>query len=110
MLTAPAVGELFHYVRTEFDGQAVTRLRGELDLAGHDRLRVVLGEIAEAGRDLVVLDLADLEFMDVRSVRICCEAAVALRARGGALVVQNVSPVVRRVFEIAGDPDAVMIP
>jgi anti-anti-sigma factor len=109
MLTAPVVGELFHYVRTEFDGQTMTRLRGELDLAGHDRLRAALGEITEAGKDLVVLDLADLEFMDVRSVRICCEFGVAVRARGGTLVLQNVSPVVRRVFEIAGDPNAVTI-
>jgi anti-anti-sigma factor len=96
------MGDLFRYTRVDFDGQAVTRLGGELDLSAHGDLHELLDEMIDVGKDDVVLDVADLTFMDVRAVRICCEAAEALRERGGRLIVEHASPLIRRLFTLAG--------
>jgi anti-anti-sigma factor len=69
----------------------------------------LLDEALDAGKDMVVLDVADLTFIDVRSVRMCAEAASALRDRGGTLVVKNSTRMIRRMFDILAEPDAVKL-
>jgi stage II sporulation protein AA (anti-sigma F factor antagonist) len=71
---------------------------GELDLstAGHLTARV---RTTDASGD-VVLDLRAVSFMDSRGMLALLHAQRDLRARGGELVLAEVSPSVRRVLEL----------
>ncbi|TDD32060.1 anti-sigma factor antagonist [Actinomadura sp. KC06] len=83
-------------------GRAVVRLRGELDIASADDLRRHLNDARrEHGEDLV-LDLADLEFMDSGGLSVIVACYKATSAAGGSLVLAAPRPIVRRALEITG--------
>jgi anti-anti-sigma factor len=52
-------------------------LSGDVDLNTHDRLAVVLAEVARPGRDLVI-DCANLTYIDARGISIMVRAARAI--------------------------------
>jgi anti-sigma B factor antagonist len=78
-------------------------LSGELDLAGSGSLGELMAGLVLASSADVVLDLAELGFMDCTGLR-----AIALTNRdlAGAdrrlLAIRNVSSGVRRTFELTG--------
>ena len=80
------------------------RLVGELDLSTVEALRAALDELP-AGAN--VLDLAELSFMDASGLHAFEQYAGTLNGVR-PLVLENVPPQVRRVFQITGaelDPD-----
>jgi anti-anti-sigma factor len=83
---------------------AVLRLAGEADIADEQRLRLRLGQlVAGDGRPgvrHVVLETAELEFLDVSALGVLLEAAATLRARGGSLVVRCPTRRVRRLLTV----------
>jgi anti-anti-sigma factor len=86
-------------------GDGAVRLDGEVDLASRAAFElgfagVVAASVAASGAegDLVV-DVADLEFMDVWSLR---ELERHGRARRRRVVLQGARPVVRRLVEVTG--------
>lgn len=76
------------------------RLSGELDLSTADELRAVLTGLPADG-DAVVLDLADLTFMDSTGLHLF-EQYARSRNGGRSLVLENVPANIRRLFEITG--------
>jgi anti-anti-sigma factor len=85
------------------DERGVVTLRpaGELDIATAPRLERALLHERRAG-DRVVLDLADLEFIDSTGLRVIVKAVEAARTGHWQLTLRQGPPAVRRVFEIAG--------
>ncbi len=78
---------------------AVVKVSGELDVSTTDYLRAALADIA--GRDIagpVVVDLADLRFIDGRGVRALLDGGRRLDREGHRLVVRNPQPAVARVL------------
>lgn len=93
-----AVGDL--EMRTAHDGGAdVVALAGELDLASAQAVERELGRLAHDGDRPLVVDLAELTFIDSTGVRLLLSAT---RARDGGLVVRRPPPRVRRVLQLAG--------
>jgi len=92
----------FDVTSTEDAGGVVTlRPSGELDIATAPRLeRSLLHERAPGDR--VVLDLADLEFIDSTGLRVIVKAVEAARTGRWELTLRQGPPAVRRVFEITG--------
>jgi anti-sigma B factor antagonist len=82
-------------------GVLTLRPAGELDIATAPRLERVLTQEREPG-DRVVLDLADLEFIDSTGLRVIVQAVEASRRAGWELTLRQGPPAVRRVFEISG--------
>jgi anti-anti-sigma factor len=80
---------------------AVVAPRGELDLAGVERLRRALLEACEA-QTLVVVDLADVTFMDSAALGVIVGGAKRLHRRGAALQVVNASGEPLRAIEMTG--------
>ncbi len=93
----------FSISTSERDGRAVVLVRGELDLATAPDLDEVLGELQEAGREVVV-DLRELAFMDSSGLRTLVSAHA--RAEAGAPAFSVVRPLpdgpIARIFAIAG--------
>lgn len=97
----------------EEDGGLRLRLTGELDLAAASGLEERLAELSSESV-AVRLDLSELDFIDSSGVHVLIRAMNDARTLGWQLEVDpNLSPAVRRVFElvqldryIAGDADA----
>lgn len=78
----------------------VLDLAGELDMVVSARLRSLIQEaIAERPR-LLVVDMADVGFVDSTILRELLRAREAMEAAGGRIVVAGVQPAVRRLFEL----------
>lgn len=90
-------------VTTRSDGgRAVVRLRGELDIACSEDLRRDLNEARREHGEHLVLDLADLEFMDSGGLSVIVACYKATTAAGGSLTLAGPRPIVRRTLEITG--------
>lgn len=90
-------------VTTRADGgRAVVRLRGELDIACSEDLRRELNEARREHGEHLVLDLAELEFMDSNGLSVIVACYKAATAAGGSLTLAGPRPIVRRALEITG--------
>jgi anti-sigma B factor antagonist len=83
------------------EGVVTLRPTGELDIATAGRLERALLDDRAPG-DRVVLDLAELEFIDSTGLRAIVRGAEAARRDGWELRLRPGPPAVQRVFEIAG--------
>jgi anti-sigma B factor antagonist len=85
----------------ETEGVVTVRPSGELDIATAPRLEQALLHERAPG-DRVVLDLAELEFIDSTGLRVIVRAVDAARTGRWELTLRQGPPAVRRVFEISG--------
>ncbi len=88
------------------EGQRIVRLRGELDVATAPELERALLR-PRPPRQRVVLDLAELRFMDSTGLRILLKTKRAAVEGGWLLVLRSVPPNIRRLLELAGVQDAI---
>jgi anti-sigma B factor antagonist len=98
---APPPPEFAVEVDAAAGGVRTVRPSGELDIGTAPKLERALLEDREAG-DRVVLDLADLEFIDSTGLRVIVQAAAAAEQGRWELRLRHGRPAVRRVFEISG--------
>jgi anti-anti-sigma factor len=90
-------------VTTRSDGgRAVVRLCGELDIACSEDLRRDLNAARREHGEHLVLDLADLEFMDSGGLSVIVACYKATTAAGGSLTLAGPRPIVRRTLENTG--------
>lgn len=66
-------------------GVAVVRVAGDMDFANADALTSVMSDVLEAGHQDVVLDLAELDFVDSGGLGAMVAAWKATRAAGASL-------------------------
>jgi anti-anti-sigma factor len=99
-----ALGPVLRGAAVHLDGSLIYALDGELDLATADVLRSRVAQLAPApGGGPIVLDLSRLSFIDCAGLRALCQLHEAFRASGGrGLVVRNLQPQVRKVFDLVG--------
>ncbi len=81
-------------------GVTVVVLEGELDLAAVPELREQLTEAARGADRGVVLDMAEVTFVDSSALRELLRAHSGLRDAGRELVLAGVGPAVARLFEL----------
>lgn len=81
----------------------VTRLRGELDHHTSEMVRIQLDEAIQKGQvNHVVLSLKDLAFMDSSGLGVILGRYKQIKSKGGKMVVCDMNPAVRRLFELSG--------
>jgi len=99
-LTSP-----YEYLKAVVAGagdERVLVLKGEVDLHTAPLLAERIAELIAAGLRPVVVDMADVTFLDSCGIDALCRAYEALDRRPEALVLLRPSPIVRRVLELAG--------
>jgi len=77
---------------------------GRIDHATADCFKAALAPhlaAVAAGRDRAVIDLAGVEYISSVGLRVLLLASKQAKAQGGALVVADLQPVVREIFEIS---------
>jgi anti-sigma B factor antagonist len=80
--------------------QAVLNVRGEVDMATVPELGVLVDAVIGQGYKSVVLDLAELAFMDASGLRVIAGGASRLRSSGGEVVLRSPPPIVQRILDI----------
>lgn len=83
------------------DGATIVRPSGDIDLARSPQLRSTLAEIIASGPTRLILDLAEVPYMDSSGVATLVEALQLCRGRSAELVLAGLQERVRSVFEIA---------
>jgi anti-sigma B factor antagonist len=75
-------------------------VKGEADAGTYEELRTPLLEVIDGGATDVVIDLADVTFLDSSGLRGLVEAI----QRGATLTLRNLRPPVQLVFDIVEIP------
>lgn len=91
------------------DEEVRVALRGELDFATAPEVEAVVEVLEQHQPRAVVLDLAELRFIDSAGTRALLTAAERARQRW-ALRVENPPPPVLRVFEYLGVKEKLLAP
>lgn len=76
-------------------------LHGELDIATAPELVEILHRMRRQNH-AVVLDLAEITFMDSTGLTTLMDAHLAAEGNGWSFEIRRASPAVRRVFDLAG--------
>ncbi|WP_059103576.1 anti-sigma F factor antagonist [Shouchella shacheensis] len=79
----------------------LVRLEGELDHHAAKKLRADIEERLDETKH-IVLNLAELTFMDSSGLGVILGRYKQVRAQGGEMVVCAISPAVKRLFEMSG--------
>ena len=85
------------------DGSVRISAHGELDLATASALAEALSDCDPDDHGRLVLDLADVPFIDATGLRVLIEARRRRVRAGGDLVIEHPSRQVTRLLDIAGD-------
>ncbi len=91
-------------LRISIEGSGSKRtcvLAGQLDTHSFQRADAVLEPVlADPSVNLLVLDLSGLEYISSAGLRTVFRARKALGARGGKVLVANLQPQIRKVFDL----------
>jgi anti-sigma B factor antagonist len=80
--------------------QVVLGVRGELDMDTAPELGALVDAAIGQGYQSVVLDMAELAFMDASGLRVIAGGASRLRPSGGEVVLRSPPPIVQRILDI----------
>lgn len=87
-------------VESAAPGIPLVRLRGEIDLHTCPDLRAALQRLMEEGKYRIVLDMAEVPYLDSAALGVLVDAVRRARENGGGLYLAQVMTFVRRAFEI----------
>ncbi len=83
-------------------GTATVTLRGEVDILTVDQVRVVLGEALATGPREIVVELADLAFIDSTGLGALIFGFQRARDAGVRFRLANANPTVRQILVLSG--------
>jgi anti-anti-sigma factor len=90
-------------VAIDFDANpVVVAVRGEVDLCTGPELRSVLNAVIGQSHSSVVLDLAQMTFIDASGLGVLVHASALLQPSGGTLVLRSPPAMTRRILDITG--------
>ena len=81
-------------------GVPIIHLQGEIDLHTCPQLRTVLQDLMEAGKCVIILNLAEVPYLDSAALGVLVDAVRRARESEGAIHLVQITPFVRRAFEI----------
>ena len=84
----------------ERDGGVVLHLAGELDLYNADEVRSAISEAIDSGGKRVVIDMAEVEFVDSTALGVLIEARSKVGADGLRLAAPQLET--RRTLQVSG--------
>ena len=82
--------------------QVVVGVRGEVDICTAPELGGLLDAVLDQGHTSIVLDLAEVDFLDAAGLRVIVHVSGRLRSSGGELTLRSASVMIRRILDITG--------
>jgi len=92
-----------------FEEQAVLAVFGEIDVANAPELDALLEAVTLGAHVRVVLDLAELSFIDAAGLRVIADRAGRFELLGGSLTIRSPSAMVLRLLDITGWSEQVRV-
>jgi anti-sigma B factor antagonist len=92
----------FSLTTTKGDGYSAVAVVGELDVYTAPALEEALGELIDGGATVLVVDLAEVSFLDSTGLGLIIKVLKWTREQGGTLTVVADSEKVLKVFRITG--------
>lgn len=92
----------FHVSVSDDGDTTVVAVAGELDVATAPALREELYRVIDRGVATIVVDLADMDFIDSTGLGVLVGALKRVKERDGALELRSLPSAAQRVFEITG--------
>jgi len=86
---------------TRVDGATIVQPQGEIDLGRSPAFRSHLADAVRSNPDRLIVDLADVPYMDSSGVATLVEAMQTARDTNAKLVLCGLQDKVRSIFEIA---------
>ena len=87
-------------VSSKKTGVYVVKPKGRLDSETYLVLEKKMDSLMESATRVLILDMSDLDYISSAGVRVVFKAKKALNASGGELMMANLKPQIRKVFEI----------
>lgn len=84
------------------DGITYLTATGEIDFGNVDRLRGCLDTVFDSGSATIVIDAAQVTFLDSMGVDVLVRAHQRATAANGALRLVNCQPIVQRILDVVG--------
>lgn len=94
------VPDTFHVSSYPREGHAVVDVRGDIDLQSAPLLRQALLDCAEQGDQRVILNLADVAFLDSTGLSAIIAGLRAMESRQGSLMLAGIAPQVQRLLDL----------
>ncbi len=91
-----------HFTDRQEAGVTVVAAGGRMDSIGAPLLEQHMNHLLAAGKNRVVVDCAELEYVSSAGLRVFLAAAKQIRNAQGAFALANMSKGVREIFDIAG--------
>jgi anti-anti-sigma factor len=96
-------------VRQKSRDAFVIQPEGRLDSNTAIRFESEINQILQRSTRLIVMDLQDLDYLSSAGVRVIIKTRNALKKNGGKLVFMNLSPQIKKVFDIINALPAMQI-
>jgi len=87
---------------TDENGIAVIAAHGEIDVSTAPQLRQAIVEVASAGPGPLVIDLADVDFLDSTGLGVLVSGLKRFRTMGSDVILVVAANRILKVFEITG--------
>lgn len=81
-------------------GTPVLNVKGEIDLHTCPELRVLLQGLMDEGKKHIILQLAEVPYVDSAALGVLVDTQRRLKEKGGEIYLVQVTPFVLRAFEI----------
>jgi anti-anti-sigma factor len=89
----------------KYTGFFVVSPIGSLDTTTYRQLETILDMIIKSRPKSVVLDLTMLEYISSMGLRVIFKSKKTVQEQGGLLMLTNMQPAVKKIFDIAGAVD-----
>lgn len=94
---------------TKLDSKTVASLKGRLDTTNAEKFQADITSLFEDEKPDIELDCTDMEYTSSQGLRIFLMLQKSISAKNGKLVMKNMKPNVKEVFDITGFSNIIKI-
>ena len=94
---------------TNEGGVSLVTLCGRLDTTNADQFQIDIAPLMEGENPRIEVDCTDMEYTSSQGLRLFLMLQKSVTSRGGSLVMKNMKPQVKEVFDITGFSNIIKI-
>ena len=91
------------------EGKTLVTLNGRIDTTNADRFQQDLAPLMQGDKPDIEMDCSGMEYTSSQGLRMFLMLQKSVMARGGSLMLRNMRPLVREVFDITGFSNIIKI-
>ena len=94
---------------TQEENKTIVVLNGRIDTSNADQFQQDVAPLMEGENPDIEIDCTDMSYTSSQGLRIFLMLQKSVRARGGKMVMRNMNPQVKEVFDITGFSNIITI-